>query len=394
MKRSILHAVTILLAACAAVVATGCGGDDTPSTPQTATLRATPQSLDFTADSYSQTISVESSGGRWLVSSADGWCQTDVTSGSGNGTVNVSVSANPEQSERSTRLTLRMTGADDVVVTVRQSAPGEEGIVVEPDPWDGVKRADITYQLLIYSFADSDGDGMGDFRGIISKLDYLDRLGVSAIWLSPAPPAASYHGYDVKDYEALNPAYGTEEDFKALIDAAHEHGIKVYMDYVINHTSKEHPWFVEALSGEDNPYRGYYVLSNDPAADIAAGRIPMIATEGASGYDAGQWFAAVTSASASLRSCVSRCAGRPRRPLRSTRSTISRTAARLRASISITATPVSAPSSSSRRTVRWLCRSNFHRLGAVWCAPRLRRGLPAPSTAPRAVPTSWHGASR
>ncbi len=218
MKRSILHAVTILLAACAAVVATGCGGDDTPSTPQTATLRATPQSLDFTADSYSQTISVESSGGRWLVSSADGWCQTDVTSGSGNGTVNVSVSANPEQSERSTRLTLRMTGADDVVVTVRQSAPGEEGIVVEPDPWDGVKRADITYQLLIYSFADSDGDGMGDFRGIISKLDYLDRLGVSAIWLSPAHPAASYHGYDVKDYEALNPAYGTEEDFKALID--------------------------------------------------------------------------------------------------------------------------------------------------------------------------------
>lgn len=298
MKRSILHAVTILFAACAAIVTTGCGGDDTPSTPQTAALRATPQSLDFTADSYSQTISVESSGGRWLVSSADGWCQTDVTSGSGNGTVNVSVSANPEQSERSTRLTLRMTGADDVVVTVRQSAPGEEGIVVEPDPWDGVKRADITYQLLIYSFADSDGDGMGDFRGIISKLDYLDRLGVSAIWLSPAHPAASYHGYDVKDYEALNPAYGTEEDFKALIDAAHEHGIKVYMDYVINHTSKEHPWFVEALSGEDNPFRGYYVLSNDPAADIAAGRIPMIATEGASGYDAGQWFAAVTSASA------------------------------------------------------------------------------------------------
>lgn len=164
-----------------------------------------------------------------------------------------------------------------------------------PDAWDGVKRADVSYQLLIYSFADSDGDGTGDFQGIRSKLDYLDSLGVSAIWLSPAHPAMSYHGYDVLDYEALNENYGTEADFKQLIDDAHAHGIKIYMDWVINHTGKNHPWFRSALTDPESPYKDYYILSDNPRADIAAGLIPMIATEGANGYDAGQWFSAVTS---------------------------------------------------------------------------------------------------
>ena len=295
MKR-FFSCVVVLLSL--AVLAVGCGGDDTSSgEPSSVTLSASPASLEFTAESYSQTIAVSSNAAKWIASVADAWCQTNITSGSGNGTITVSVSANPGDTTRSTTLTLRAAGAPDVVVTISQSAETVEGIEVESDEWDGVKRADITYQLLIYSFADSDGDGVGDFRGIISKLDYLDELGVSAIWLSPAHPAASYHGYDVKDYEALNPAYGTEADFKALIDAAHQHGIKIYMDYVINHTSKEHPWFLAALADETSPYREYYVLSDDPKADIAAGRIPMIATEGAAGYDAGQWFAAVTSAS-------------------------------------------------------------------------------------------------
>ncbi len=163
-----------------------------------------------------------------------------------------------------------------------------------PEAWDGQKRADITYQLLIYAFADSDGDGVGDFQGIIDKLDYLDELGVGALWLSPAHPAASYHGYDVKDYEALDPRFGTDEDFKRLIDAAHAHGIKIYMDYVINHTSKEHPWFLEALNDPDSPYCDYYILSDNPRQDIRDGKIPMIAREGGAGYDAGQWFAAVS----------------------------------------------------------------------------------------------------
>ena len=291
MKRLFSCAVVLLSIA---VLAVGCGGDDTSGEPSAVTLSATPSSLEFTAESYSQSIDVSSNAAKWIVTVADAWCQTNITTGSGDRSITVTVSANPGDTTRSTTLTLRAAGAADVTVTVSQSAETADGIEVEPDAWDGVKRADITYQLLIYSFADSDGDGIGDFRGIISKLDYLDELGVSAIWLSPAHPAASYHGYDVKDYDALDPRYGTEQDFKALIDAAHEHDIKIYMDYVINHTSKEHPWFLEALADETSPYREYFVLSHDPKADIAAGRIPMIATEGAAGYDAGQWFSAVT----------------------------------------------------------------------------------------------------
>lgn len=280
-----------------AVLAVGCGGDDTSDEPSSVTLSASPSSLEFTAESYSQTVAVSSNAAKWIATVADAWCQTNITTGSGDRTITVTVAANPGDTSRSTTLTLRAAGAADVVIPITQSVDKASGIEIEPDEWDGVKRADITYQLLTYSFADSDGDGMGDFRGIISKLDYLDELGVSAIWLSPSHPAASYHGYDVEDYEALNPRYGTEADFKALIDAAHDHGIKVYMDYVINHTGKQHPWFRQALADETSPYREYYVLSNDPKADIAAGRIPMIATEGAAGYDSGQWFAAVTSAS-------------------------------------------------------------------------------------------------
>lgn len=178
--------------------------------------------------------------------------------------------------------------------TRRHTAFGYE-ITPNAPSWDGAKAADISYQLLVYSFADSDGDGIGDLKGIEDKLDYFDKLGVSALWLSPIHPCSSYHGYDVTDYEAIKSEYGTEADFKSLLDAAHSHGIKIYMDYVINHTSKNHPWFSSAISSEDSPYRDYYVLSTSPAADIAAGKIPQISTEGAAGYDSGQWFSAAVS---------------------------------------------------------------------------------------------------
>lgn len=160
----------------------------------------------------------------------------------------------------------------------------------EPD-WDGTRRADLTYQLLVYSFADSDGDGWGDFRGIADRLDYLDDLGVSALWLSPVHPSMSYHGYDVLDYTGVNPRFGTMDDFRNLVEAAHGRGIRIYLDYVLNHTGREHPWFRDAVSSEESPCRDYYVFSENPAGDIAAGKIPMIATEGAGGYDSGQWFA-------------------------------------------------------------------------------------------------------
>lgn len=189
------------------------------------------------------------------------------------------------------------------LLSCRPDAPGEDGgqeegqrVTASLPEWDGVKAGDITYQLLVYSFADSDGDGIGDFRGIIDKLDYLDSLGVSALWLSPIHPAMSYHGYDVLDYEAVNPEYGTMEDFKALVSAAHERDIRIYIDYVLNHTGSDHPWFLEACESGDSPYRDFYIFSENPAADIEAGNIPMIATEGSGGYDAGQWFVAGNSA--------------------------------------------------------------------------------------------------
>ncbi len=134
------------------------------------------------------------------------------------------------------------------------------------------KLADITYQVNVYSFADSDGDGWGDLRGIIDHLDYLDGLGVSALWLSPVQTSASYHGYDVLDYNAINPKLGTEADFQELIRKAGEKGIDIYMDYVLNHSGKGE-WFQSAISDENSPYRSFYVLSSNPDADVKAGKI-------------------------------------------------------------------------------------------------------------------------
>ena len=171
-------------------------------------------------------------------------------------------------------------------------------VVASPDEWDGEKRADITYQLLVYSFADSDGDGYGDLAGVTSKLDYINSLGVSAIWLSPIHPSMSYHGYDVTDYTEVNPDLGTMSDFETLVAEANSRNIKIYLDYVMNHTGTDHPWFQAALEDEESEYRDYYIFSTDPASDIAAGKIDMIASEGSSGYDSGEWFSTAGSSDA------------------------------------------------------------------------------------------------
>jgi len=169
-------------------------------------------------------------------------------------------------------------------------------VEAQPDTWDNVKRADMTYQLLVYSFADSDGDKMGDLKGIADKLDYINSLGVKAIWLSPIHPATSYHGYDVTDYTKINSAYGTDADFASLVAKANGLGIKIYLDYVMNHTGTDHEWFKGAAADESSPYRDYYSFSQDPAADIAAGKVAMIASEGAGGYNKGEWFSATSDA--------------------------------------------------------------------------------------------------
>ena len=117
----------------------------------------------------------------------------------------------------------------------------------------------VVYQIYPRSFADSDGNGVGDLAGITSRLDHLARLGVDVVWLSPVYPSPQDDaGYDISDYQDIDPTFGTLEDFDALLDAVHERGMKLVMDLVVNHTSDEHPWFVESRSSRDNPKRDWY----------------------------------------------------------------------------------------------------------------------------------------
>ena len=126
------------------------------------------------------------------------------------------------------------------------------------------------YEVFVRSFADSDGDGIGDLRGLTSKLDYLndgdpattDDLGIGGLWLMPIAEAASYHGYDVTDYEAVEQDYGTREDLDAFLAAAHERGIKVIVDLVLNHSSVDHPWFAASAAGEDDR-RDWYLWEEE-----------------------------------------------------------------------------------------------------------------------------------
>lgn len=270
---------------------TACGGDSTdeePIDPPVKTeLTASQTSFSFEAKGGSAQITVISPAS-WSIKSSATWCYTSPNSGvKGTQTVQVMADVNTG-AERTATLTLTASGCDPVTLTVKQAAAASDGslVVAQPDTWDNVTRGGTIYQILVYSFADSDGDGMGDFNGIRSKLDYIASLGVTALWLSPIHPADSYHGYDVRDYTAINPAFGTMGDFENLVKAAHEKGIKIYLDYVVNHSGKGHKWFVDALEKrEASPYWNYYNLSYNPAADIAAGKFPMI-----SSYNSGDWF--------------------------------------------------------------------------------------------------------
>ncbi|PWC07445.1 glycoside hydrolase family 13 protein [Mycetocola zhujimingii] len=117
----------------------------------------------------------------------------------------------------------------------------------------------VVYQVYPRSFADSDGDGVGDLNGIRSKLDYLAELGVDVVWLSPVYPSPQHdNGYDISDYEDIEPVFGSLSDFDALVAEAHERGIRIVMDLVVNHTSDEHAWFRESRSSLDNPKRDWY----------------------------------------------------------------------------------------------------------------------------------------
>jgi glycosidase len=161
------------------------------------------------------------------------------------------------------------TGAPTVAPTVEPTvartpvplAEGAEGL-----PW---WNNTVFYEVFVRSFADSTtgplaGDGIGDLQGLIEKLDYLEELGVGGLWLMPIMEAASYHGYDATDYYTVESDYGTNEDFKRLIDEAHQRGIRVIIDLVLNHTSDQHPWFIDAKN-PDSDQRDWYLWSDsDP----------------------------------------------------------------------------------------------------------------------------------
>lgn len=118
----------------------------------------------------------------------------------------------------------------------------------------------VIYQIYPRSFADSNGDGIGDLNGIIAHLDYLQTLGIDVIWLSPVYKSPNDdNGYDISDYRNIMDDFGTMEDFDCLLLEAHRHNIKIVMDLVVNHTSDEHAWFVESRSSKENPYRDYYI---------------------------------------------------------------------------------------------------------------------------------------
>jgi len=121
----------------------------------------------------------------------------------------------------------------------------------------------IIYQVHVRTFRDSNGDGIGDFRGLAEKLDYLQELGINALWLMPFfPSPLRDDGYDIADYRSVHPSYGTLDDFKTFLSAAHERGIRVIVEMVLNHTSDQHPWFQESRSSANNPRRDWYVWSD------------------------------------------------------------------------------------------------------------------------------------
>ncbi|MGR3811050.1 glycoside hydrolase family 13 protein [Jiulongibacter sp. NS-SX5] len=142
-----------------------------------------------------------------------------------------------------------------IIVSSCQPNPENQGNIHNADWWKEL----VVYQIYPRSFNDTNGDGIGDLNGIYEKLDYLEELGIDAIWMCPfnSSPNAD-NGYDVSDYRNIQPEFGTMEDFDKLLGGMHDRGIKLVMDVVVNHSSNEHEWFKQSRSSRDNPYRDYY----------------------------------------------------------------------------------------------------------------------------------------
>jgi len=134
-------------------------------------------------------------------------------------------------------------------------------------PAGGLPAGSVCYEIFVRSFYDSDGDGVGDLNGLIQKLDYVSDLGARCIWLMPVAESPSYHGYDVTNYYRVDPDYGTNDDFKRLVAAAHRRGIRVLADLVLNHVSSEHPFFQDALRRPGSAYRDWFRWSRAPGSN-------------------------------------------------------------------------------------------------------------------------------
>ena len=274
-----------------------CTPAEKPVTPVADSLEVSPASLSFSHDGTQvESITVTASG-KWTLGVSNSWIQPKTSSGEGNATVDVGVAYNASD-RRTGKITVKL-GSLSREVSITQDGEGspssETTVVPNPAAFDGTKRSNTAYQLLVYSFADSDGDGWGDIKGVTQHLDYLDALGVTALWLSPIHPSNSYHGYDVTDYYGVHPQLGTEEDFKDLLEKAHAKGIQIYLDYVLNHSGKGHPWFTEALADPSSKYRNYYFFSANPSAEY--GNFPMLK---GTNYQQGEWKQA-TSGSPKLK---------------------------------------------------------------------------------------------
>jgi alpha-glucosidase len=139
------------------------------------------------------------------------------------------------------------------------------------DPW---WKHSVTYEIYLRSFQDSDGDGIGDLNGIVRRLDYLESLGVDAIWITPLYPSPQVDfGYDIRDYRAIDPRFGTLADFDRLVVECARRGIRVVLDMVLNHTSDQHPWFAEAASSRTAAKHDWYCWS-DGKTDAGGKRLP------------------------------------------------------------------------------------------------------------------------
>ncbi|HEX5434834.1 MAG TPA: maltose alpha-D-glucosyltransferase [Candidatus Angelobacter sp.] len=164
------------------------------------------------------------------------------------------------------------------MATKVQSTRGGNRTVVPATDAHWYKDA-VIYQVHVRAFQDSNGDGIGDFRGLAQRLDYLQRLGITTLWLMPFfPSPLRDDGYDISDYYSVHPNYGTLEDFKSFLTTAHQCGIRVIIEMVLNHTSDQHPWFQESRKSADNPFRDWYVWS-DTDARYQGVRIIFVDTE-------------------------------------------------------------------------------------------------------------------